>query len=258
MLFVGPHTGRCRMTVGMGVSGRSAMSDKELRELYPDLEVQGGVANALKQSLRSLGSALIVTGLGVARVEQNRRFSQIYTAAHERLFLYDFWDRGVMLADARTPDLDSVAKSVHAWVEDRVTMTQLRATFAFVVPAEIAEAFENDAEAEWKWSALEEAVRGQDHMSDLLPLVIEAKKRAELRNLFPYASHDNLCLSRCTGYPYSGDCPYAIPEKAKDYSVFDRRGKPVGQGDAARAVQLLIDHLPPGFEKAKKGTRDDL
>lgn len=93
--------------------------------------------------------------------------------------------------------------------------------------------------------------------SDLVPLVVEAKKRAELRKLFPYTSHGSLCLSPCTGYPYSGDCPYASPKKAEDYSVFDRTGKPVGRGDAVRAVQLLIDHLPPGFGKAKKGTRDD-
>ena len=234
------------------------MSDKQFGELYADVEAEGGVVNALRLSLRSIGSPLEVASRGAARVEKGNRFSQVYTGAKERLFIYDFWDRGVMLGDAKTPDLSAVAKSIHIWVEDRVTMRALRATFAFVIPEEIAGPFESDTEVDWKWEMLEKAVREQQHMFDLLQLVVEAKKRAELRDLFPYTSHVSLCLSRCTGYPYSGDCPYAVPDTKGAYSVFDRTNTLVGRGDAVQAVQILIDHLPFGSGKAKKGTREDL
>lgn len=137
-------------------------------------------------------------------------------------------------------------------------MAQLRDTFAFVFPEPIAEPFESGREVEWQWGKLEETARTQQHMSDLLPLVVEAKKRVELRNLFPFTSHVSLCFSRCAGYPYSGDCPYAVPMKSGSYSVFDSTGKLIGRGDTEVAVQLLITHLPPGSGRAVKGTRGDL
>src|SRR5687768_5099609 len=89
-------------------------------ELYPDLVEAGGIPAALRRALVAAGSGLPVSGTGWARVEKGPRFSQVCPAALERLFLYDFWDRGVMLAGARTPHLPEVAASVHAWVEEGV------------------------------------------------------------------------------------------------------------------------------------------
>jgi hypothetical protein len=113
-------------------------------------------------------------------------------------------------------------------------------------------------EVEWKWEAFEETVRAQPHMAKLLPLVVAARGSKEVRQLFPYTSLVSLQLSRCTGYPFSGDCPYAVPTQEGHYQIFDGSGKVVGSGDAGRAVQLLIDHLPPNCGPATKGTVEDL
>jgi hypothetical protein len=95
-------------------------------------------------------------------------------------------------------------------------------------------------------------------MVDLLPLIVAARKSQELCQLFPFTSHQCLCLSRCTGYPYSGDCPHAVPIKRGEYQVFEASGNVVGSGDAERAVQLLVQHLPPNCGPATKGTAHDL
>jgi hypothetical protein len=234
------------------------MTADERSELYPDLEAEGGLVNALQLSLRSIGSNLVATGLSSARIERARRFSQVYTALEKRLFIFDFWDRGVMLGNAGTSDLLDVAKSIHAWVEDQIKISLLQKMFRFVALEPIAEPFENGTEVQWKWAYLEDVVCKQQDKSDLLSLVIAAKKRTELCNLFPFTSLASLCFSRCTGYPHSDDCPHAWPTGMGRYKVFDRRRKLVGEGEAEQAVQLLIDHLPPGCGHATKGTADDL
>jgi hypothetical protein len=81
---------------------KPTVSEKEFGEPYPDFEAQGRVVQALQLSLRSLGSLMVVTGSGAARVEKGERFSQVYTKARERLFLYDFWDQiGVLHTPCR-------------------------------------------------------------------------------------------------------------------------------------------------------------
>ena len=79
-------------------------------EIYPDLAKEGGVVNSLQLAFRSIASPLEVTGRSMAMVKKNRRLSQIYTAVNERSFGFDFWDRGVLLANATTPDLFEVAR----------------------------------------------------------------------------------------------------------------------------------------------------
>jgi hypothetical protein len=85
--------------------------------LYPELTAAGGLTNALRNTLADAGSPLAVSGLNpadnfvaYARVKSGPRFSQVYIAAEERLFLFDFWNRGVMLARGETPDLTEPSK----------------------------------------------------------------------------------------------------------------------------------------------------
>lgn len=168
----------------------------------------------------------------------------------------DFWDRGVALANAKTPDLLEAARCLHEWVSGRAKISVLSTTFKVIRLEPIAEPFENDREVEWKWDMLEAATR--DHMPELLPLIVSAKRRSELRVLFPVTSLNTLGFSRCTGYPYSNDCPQAVPVRGQQFKVFDRSGRRVGQGDADQAVQWLIDHLPFNAGPAVKGTAEDL
>lgn len=82
---------------------------KEIPELYPDLIEQGGLANALRAAMRLLNSSSSVSEFDkpapvYACVELGERFSQVYIAAKLRIFVFDFWNRGVCLAHGITPN----------------------------------------------------------------------------------------------------------------------------------------------------------
>jgi hypothetical protein len=218
----------------------------------PDGDQSGRMIDILQQAFRSISSPLEVRGL---RVEKNRRFCQVFPYPETGLFGYDLWDRGVMLGDAGTTDPVEAARCIHAWVEGMATPSQIKRLFPFVTLRPIAEPFENDREVEWEWGEMEQAAR--KYMPALVPLVVAARERQELRDLFPFTSHECLCLSRCTGYPFSGDCPSAVPAGGGQYTIFVS-GREVGRGDAQRAGQMLIDHLPTNCGPARKGTSDDL
>lgn len=237
------------------------MSDEA--SLYPELAAHGGMVGAVQHALRSIGSPLPVTGGGWARVEQSDRFSQVSCGLNERRFSCDFWDRGVHLGGGTNPDLVPLAKSIQTWIEGRVKMSEMLVAFPFVSQTEIAEAFERDMEIEWQWDRVEERSR-KDFHSDLHPLILEARKRVELNGLFPFTSLWAFCLSRCTGFPFTWDCPIVLPAKGGRFDVYSPETdvwsperKLLGSGDAREAVQLIIDHLPPGTGRARKGTAED-
>ena len=100
---------------------------------------------------------------------------------------------------------------------------------------------------------------------DFVPLVQEAMKTRQLRLLRPfiaklwaYTNRHGLCFSRCTGYPFSGDCPYIVPLGSGRYEVILPSREIVGEGDAQEAVALAVQHLPPGCGPAVHGTASDL
>ena len=68
-------------------------------DLYPDVVAAGNLSTALAQALANLGSPLqpvsLINFLVFAQTEQGSRFCQMYIAAHERLFMFDFWAKGV-------------------------------------------------------------------------------------------------------------------------------------------------------------------
>lgn len=67
------------------------------------------------------------------------------------------------------------------------------------------------------WSRLQKAWNPEETCAlavgfrKLDPLIQEAAKRPELRQLRPFTSHFSRGFSRTTGYPFSRDCPYARP-----------------------------------------------
>lgn len=232
--------------------------------LYPDIIRAGALKVALQAALRDLGSALTVVDLtdsgqrnfvAYARVEQGARFSQIYMAAKERLFLFDFWDRGVMLANARSAELAATASAIHDWVSSTRRVAELRARHPFVVAEPDAEDHEQGKAVEARWREYLANLPAQ--MPDLGPFLLAAAARKELRQLFPFTSHTTFCLSRCTGYPYTHDTPSVSPRGHDDYEV--RLGRRLlGRGNAQIAVELVIQGLPQGCGPAVVGTAEDL
>jgi hypothetical protein len=192
--------------------------------------------------------------------------------------MLDFWDRGVCLAHGSTPLLPKAAEVIHAWIAEEVPTGELRRRFPFVGVELRAESHEQGAaaEVEQKWQALLSHVRSDQYMSVLIWVVEKAMEVPVLRQLFPYTSLFALCFSRCTGYPFSGDCPRVCPSSRaitqgyltleqraalqfeKPFTVADANGRFLAQGDAARAIELIIRHLPSNCGPAVQGTADDL
>jgi hypothetical protein len=112
-----------------------------------------------------------------------------------------------------------------------------------------------------RWEDLARGLASEQfsYLNALLPLVLEAAKRPELRRLLPFTSLTNLCFSRTTGYPYTHDCPSAWPLNGGGFRVTASDGETIlGDGDAVRAADLLAANLPQNCGAAIYGTAEDL
>ena len=237
------------------------MFSKSINHFYPDLAALGGLSNSLQVALRQIGSSLTVwkaeepfNFIEYARVEKAPRSSQVYVAAQERLFLFDFWARGVNFATGQSPDLPEAARAIAHWAESGCTSADLAGAFPFVAVTEKAGIYERGEEVEDRWQTYLRSVG----IPELQPFVQAASRRPILRYLFPYTSMNTFCFSRCTGYPFTRDTPFVRPVGDGRYEVTDALEKVLGRGDAEVAAELVVGNLPPGCGPAVAGTADDL
>ena len=234
--------------------------DETTRSFYPDLADYGGLARALQAAFTRIGSAIRVEDFRstvCVMVRSARRESQVFIAAKERLFLLDFWNRGVMLARGKTPDLDLAARAMDRWIGSSCGTGDLAAAFDFVEPTKSARSYEQGVEVEERWREYLETM--SERIPELEPVVSAASARPELRRLFPYTSLNSLCFSRCTGYPFTRDVASIVPTGDGTYRVQGKsRRDDLGGGDAEEAVDVVVKHLPPGCGPAVAGTADEL
>lgn len=221
------------------------MPDDQHRSFYPDVIACGSLQAALQEALIVAGSELHVSSSGgflsttYARVESGPRFSQVYLAAKERLFLPDFWAHGVDLGTGETPDLALLAVAIDSWVSGSLQTTlEMGERFDWFAARPCARAFETGTEVEWEWLRLLD----DSHASPATQALIHrAAREPVLRRLFPYTSMGSLCFSRCTGYPYTRDIPCIRPH-----------------GDIEASLASLLRDLPPNCGPARRGTDSTL
>jgi len=237
--------------------------------LYPDLVQMGGLSPALQRVLGELSVDLNlrkvdgVVSPGWAFIREGSRHSQVVIALNERNFHVDFWYQGVQYGSGGTSDLTEIAQAAVAFHLEKAAISELAARFAWLTPGRKVASHERGAEffvAEC-WQDLERwlLLDKPPHIEGLLPLVLEAARRPELRRLLPFTSMNRLCFSRTTGYPYSYDCPLAWPVEAGVFRVAAADEQTVlGEGDAVRAADLLTANLPQNCGPAIHGTLEDL
>jgi Family of unknown function (DUF6193) len=229
---------------------------------YSEIEKFGGLGNALNIEFEKINSNLKVsTGNHIdelpfvyALVEKDNKFSQIYTAAEEKLYLPDFWKDGVCLANGQTEDFNKLAKVLDYWHVNDVTTQQLYEKFSFINPNEQANAFDENREVEYKW----ELIHNDPYKEELKPFVDLAIEDEILSKLFPFTSLNRLCFSRCTGYPYTYDTPIIIPIGNDVFEVRLPDDKLVGAGSAIEILKIAKNYLPLDIKPAIKGTSDDI
>jgi len=89
-------------------------------------------------------------------------------------------------------------------------------------------------------------------------LVDAAARRSELRKLLPFTSHEWLCFSRCTGYPFTTDCPSIRPLAVGTYHVQATDQRSLGTADLHEALGIVVGNLPCAVGPAMHGRADDL
>jgi hypothetical protein len=183
--------------------------------MYPELDAVGGLGNVLKAEFKKLNSCLQLatastldsTPVPHSVIEKGKKFSQISLAAHEPLYLLDFWREGVCLAQGQTTQLANLANALDCWLCHDVTTAKLASAFAFVTPLAKAAAFEEHREIAYMWAR----IQADESRADLRAFVDLALRDVVLSKLFPFTSLSTLCFSRCTGYPYTCDTPTVTP-----------------------------------------------
>ena len=244
-------------------------------ELYPESAAAGSLSNALDQALACVGSRLQATAeinfIPFARAVEGSRFCQMYIAAHERLFLVDFCAKGVNYGKGSSSSLSDAAQAIHFWIIEQPNIAQMQTRFNFFVPDEQGIAHEAGRFVEYKWGRLLKTwrlrVSPKLDAASPLPLIEAAMKQPELAQLFPFTSMNTLHFSRTTGYPFTNDCPVAVPIGNGRFRAYkprfeggdvERKAEVIGEGTVEEVIAMIVAHLPPNSGPAVDGTADDL
>lgn len=237
--------------------------------LYPDVEKAGGLGIAISKALADMGSSLVAERASddqfivYARVEKGSRFSQIYIAGGQRLFLFDFWSEGVFFGNASCDNILDVVSAIHTWIVDIATIEKMSSLFTFFSPTENGKAYEAGVYVEHQWQGLLASWQEREKTfrePDLTPtlLIAAAMKRPELRQLFPFTSLTRLRFSRTTGFPFTQDCPIVEPQGAGIYRVYMQGSlELLGEGTIEEALDIVVKYLPSNCGPAVSGTADD-
>lgn len=233
----------------LGDSEHAARPDPAL---YPDVAMFGSLQNALQAELDRIQEAVVVLAerppgwryVG-ARVENDRRDTSVLMGIQERVFLMQFWDRGVCMARGSTDDLRAVAGAARTW-QAGVRVRELGSAWPFVSFGGFAEAVERGEANEYKWQRYYENPRRAPQLIPLQPFIAIAIGEPRLRALLPFTSHQTLGFSRTVGYPYNGDCPWVTPVDGERFVVKSADGRVLGTADAVGSVALVLAALDEG------------
>ncbi|WP_433178774.1 DUF6193 family natural product biosynthesis protein [Actinoallomurus sp. CA-150999] len=235
---------------------------EHLVRLYPEIGLAGSLQAAMQTALDHAGyelTAVLTSAPGwwdcATRVGDAHRHVSVNAGSQQRWFLMEFWDRGVMMAKAKTGDLSAAAEAIGLW-QAGSRLRELKAACLFVEYGPLAEAHERGDAVEAKWAIYRNTSAPHvDH-----DLIEAAYAQPRLRALFPFHSHRSLHFSRCTGFPYTHDIPVIGPRPDGTYRVVwwqvrSPHGPAIGEVDNPHdAIALVIAHLPADCGSAVAGT----
>ncbi|MGC3862319.1 DUF6193 family natural product biosynthesis protein [Micromonospora chersina] len=226
-------------------------------QLYPDVAAANSLATALHESAKRQG--LDLNGITAASgwptsavLAREDRAASVQLGSEERCFIIELRGRAVALSSGTYPELDVTAGVLHWWGSG-TTLTDLHRRYAFMSASSLALAYEAGTEVEAKWRSLREAATGEVRLA-----VEAAAARPVLRGLFPFLSHQTLCFSRCTVYPYSRDVPAIQPLGGDRFRVLAPDGTTAATDiTAEEAAGVVVAHLPPDCGPAVPWTARD-
>lgn len=167
----------------------------------------------------------------------------------------------MLFAKGSTDNLSDVAQAIYVWIKEIASIQTMQIRFKFFAPTEAGKAHKAGTYVEYKWQVLkaywEETEKYmQESFPSPTPLIEAAMQRPELRMLFPFTSHNELCFSRTTGFPFTThDCPHAIPLGNGRFRAYS--AKFIGEGTINEVIEMLVNHLPPNCGPAVNGPAYD-
>jgi len=248
-------------------SERSELQDPNWAALYPDLVQSGGLSPALQHLFQQFSADVEVAkklgpdkiNPGWAFVHKGSRRSQVCIALYERCFIVDFWNFGWEYGRGSTDDLAEVARATVIFLVQEGSTARMKSEFGWF-KGFAGERILNEPAASFVtecWQSLERWLKSEKCPSaqrQLLPLISEAAKRPQLRQLVPFMSMYRLRFSRTTNIPgVPIDC-IAWPMTNGLFRVITGLGTVLGEGDAVQAANILIANLPPNCGPAIHGT----
>jgi hypothetical protein len=230
-----------------------------IRLLYPEA-AGGGLSRLLRVELDRIGSGIEVSwplneGAMYSTASRGQRDVSIVSALDERAFHVVLSAEGVEYFGGWAAELAEVAAAIDRWLHEEVPgAEEMAARFPFLDFDEFAQAYERGDAIEEAWRGLLET--GGPAFAGMRPLIEAAAREPRLRQLRPFTSMDRLCFSRWVGFPFSGDLPHAAPHQGRflvwkpppDEYPSERPEDLLGEGDALRAVELLLAALPEPLE----------
>ncbi len=229
--------------------------------LYNDIP-EGDLVRFIQNHLVGIGSDLTVNGLDAdvkfvvyARVEREDRFSQIYLAAEERMFMADYWRKGVMLANGASANAEDICKSLQSWIQNKCSLSTLGQQFSWVSISKGSYEIEKGNIVEMTWTNFTQQ-RHKD-FPELKDFIIAASQNPILRRYYPFTSMNTMHFSRCTGYPYTSDIAYVVPRGKGMYDI-RQKNETLATGNGAMAAKFIADRIPKHWGPAIDGTADDI
>lgn len=237
------------------------------------------MADAIKEALAESGNELTIQeGNYELSVEKGCRSVGVW--GHPRPgFDANFWMQGVKYGGGE-PEFTEIAPSILTFLVEEAPLSKMTSRFPWFKAEEGALAHEQGSAefVSYIWSSLQEVVKmrtveaSKEHarlFRGLALLIEEAAKRPELRQLRPYTSLISLGFSRTTGYPFTGDCPFARPVledvypddkiAANLHRVTSADGTVLcDRVEVVRAVDALVAAIPPDCGPAINGTASTL
>ena len=176
--------------------------------LYQDIVNIGGLSNAVNEALKIVDSSLEAKSNAelpnYLQIKHKERSSQIMMAANERLFSVDLWNEGVRYGGWWFEDMIQAANFIKHSVELQLSVNEMKMAYSWF-ESETGELHEKGAEqeTEQQWNEIIAWLENEKTvMRHLLQCVKISREIAQLAVLFPYTSHNTLCFSLTTGFPY--------------------------------------------------------
>ncbi|GGH73092.1 hypothetical protein GCM10011379_34220 [Filimonas zeae] len=207
----------------------------------------------------------------MAIASYGNRFVQVYMKRERRLYLFEFWQNGLCLAEGYISHLVPVAQTIDLWLSSECSPDDLVDQFPFIAPYDNSTFKEAAKQVEKRW----DFYCSDGEFPELQTFFHLAAQDEVLSQLCPYTSLYTLRFSRCAEFPFDSEgMPDVTPKAYENYAfslekskaqaitlppdegeifvVIINRTQYVGEGNATTALQLVKSLLPPGIKPIRK------